>query len=123
FSLALSILTGLVFGIAPALLAARPDVHEALEQGTRGSTEGGVRGRLRSALVVIEVTFALVLLGGAGLRARSVMQLANVDPGLLPENATLMRLSLPQKKYAQPEQQNAFVNALLEHLKDLPGVQ
>ena len=123
FSLALSILTGLVFGVAPAWLAARADVNEALKQGTRGSTEGGARGRLRSALVVIEVTFALMLLGGAGLLARSFMQLAHVDPGFIPENATLLRLSLPQKKYAMPEQQTAFADALLERVKALPGVQ
>lgn len=123
FALGLSIFTGLLFGIAPAWLAARADMNEALKQGTRGSTEGGARGRLRSALVVIEVTLALVLLGGAGLLARSFMQLANVDPGFMPENATMLRLSLPQKKYAQPEQQNAFANSLLERLKDLPGVQ
>jgi putative ABC transport system permease protein len=123
FSLALSVLTGLVFGIAPAWLAARADVNEALKQGSRGSTEGGARGRLRSALVVIEVVFALMLLGGAGLLARSFMQLAHVDPGFNPENATLLRLSLPQKKYAKPEQQNAFVDALLERVKVLPGVQ
>jgi putative ABC transport system permease protein len=123
FSLALSILTGLLFGIAPAWLAARADVNEALKQGSRGSTEGGARGRLRSALVVIEVTFALMLLGGAGLLARSFMQLAHVDPGFIPENATLLRLSLPQKKYAMPEQQNAFADALLDRVKALPGVQ
>jgi putative ABC transport system permease protein len=123
FSLALSVLTGLVFGIAPAWLAARADVNEALKQGSRGSTEGGARGRLRSALVVIEVTLALMLLGGAGLLARSFMQLAHVDPGFTPESATLLRLSLPEKKYALPEQQNAFANGLLERVKNLPGVQ
>lgn len=123
FSLALSVMTGLAFGIAPALLAARTDMNEALKQGTRGSTEGGIRGRLRSALVVVEVVLALVLLGGAGLLARSFIQLAHVDPGFNPENATLLRVSLPQRKYAQPEQQTAFANALLERVKTLPGVQ
>jgi len=123
FSLVLSVVTGLVFGIAPAWLAARADVNEALKQGSRGSTEGGARGRLRSALVVLEVTFALMLLGGAGLLARSFMQLAHVDPGFNPANATLLRLSLPQKKYELPAQQTAFANALLDRVKALPGVQ
>jgi putative ABC transport system permease protein len=123
FSLALSVVTGLVFGVAPGWLAARTDVSEALKQGSRGSTEGGARGRLRSALVVMEVAFALLLLGGAGLLARSFVRLAHVDPGFTPENATVLRLALPEKKYAKPEQQTAFVNALLDHLRVLPGVE
>ena len=123
FSLALSVHDRFVFGIAPAWLAARTDMNESLKQGSRGSTEGGARGRLRSALVVIEVMFALMLLGGAGLLARSFVQLAHVDPGFNPENATVLRLSLPSKKYAQPEQQTAFANAFLERVKALPGVQ
>ncbi len=121
FSLALSLVTGIVFGIAPALLAAHTDVNEALKQGARGSTDA--RGRLRAALVVTEVAFALVLLGGAGLLGRSFMQLTHVDPGFIPENATVLRLALPEKKYAKPEQQVAFVDALLARLRTLPGVQ
>jgi putative ABC transport system permease protein len=121
FSLALSILTGVVFGIAPALLAAHTDVNEALKQGARGSTDA--RGRLRAALVVIEVAFALVLLGGAGLLARSFIRLTHVDPGFVPQDATVLRLSLPEKKYAKPEEQVAFADALLARLRALPGVQ
>src|SRR5947209_4451727 len=123
FSLALSLITGVIFGAAPAWLAAHTDVNEALKQGARGSTEGGARGKFRSALVILEVAFALVLLGGAGLLARSFMQLTHVDPGFIPENATVLRLSLPEKKYAKPEQQTAFVDSLVEKLQALPGVQ
>ncbi len=123
FSLALSLLTGVIFGAAPAWLAAHTDVNEALKQGARGSTEGGARGGFRSALVILELAFALVLLGGAGLLARSFMQLTHVDPGFNPENATVLRLSLPEKKYAKPEQQAAFVDSLVERLQALPGVQ
>lgn len=121
FALVLSALTGVVFGIAPALLAAHTDVQEGLKQGARGSTDA--RGRLRGALVVIEVAFALVLLGAAGLLARSFMQLTHVDPGFAPENATAMRLALPEKKYEKPEQQLAFSNAVLARLRALPGVE
>ena len=121
FSFLLSIVTGVVFGVAPAWLAAHTDMNESLKQGSRGSTDA--RGRLRGALVVIEVAFALVLLGGAGLLARSFMRLTHVDPGFNPNNATVLRLALPEKKYEKNEQQVAFADALLEKLHVLPGVQ
>jgi putative ABC transport system permease protein len=78
---------------------------------------------LRGALVIAEVAFALVLLGGAGLLARSFMRLTNVDPGFVPAHATVMRLALPEKKYEKPEQQTAFVDSLLARLRALPDVQ
>ncbi len=121
FSFLLSVVTGVVFGVAPAWLAAHTDMNESLKQGSRGSTDA--RGRLRGALVVIEVAFALVLLGGAGLLARSFMRLTHVDPGFNPTNATVLRLSLPEKKYEKDEQQVEFVDALLAKLRVLPGVQ
>lgn len=121
FALCLSVLTGVIFGIAPALLAAHTDVQEGLKQGARGSTDA--RGRLRGALVIAEVAFALVLLGGAGLLARSFMRLTTVDPGFVPEHATVLRLALPEKKYEKPKQQVAFTDALLARLRVLPGVK
>jgi putative ABC transport system permease protein len=78
---------------------------------------------LRGALVIAEVAFALLLLGAAGLLGRSFVRLAHVDPGFIPENATVVRLSLPPKKYGLPEQQVAFADALLSRLRILPGVQ
>ncbi|MDB6128840.1 MAG: macrolide transporter ATP-binding/permease protein [Verrucomicrobia bacterium] len=122
-SMALSLATGVIFGLAPAWMAARADVNEALKQGTRGSTEGGAQGRLRSTLVVLEVAASLVLLAGAGLLARSFVALAHVDPGFTPEHATVMRLTLPSKKYSKPEQKFAFADALIAKLAALPGVQ
>ncbi|MDQ6809577.1 MAG: ABC transporter permease [Verrucomicrobiota bacterium] len=121
FSFLLSVATGLVFGVAPAWLAAHTDMNESLKQGARGSTDA--RGRLRGALVVIEVAFALVLLGGAGLLGRSFMRLTHVDPGFEPANATVLRLVLPEKKYGKDEQRVAFANTLHERLSVLPGVQ
>jgi putative ABC transport system permease protein len=122
-SMALSLATGVAFGLAPAWLSARTDVNEALKQGSRGTTEGGARWRLRSTLVVIEVAAALVLLAGAGLLVRSFIALGRVDPGFVPEHAMLLRLSLPLKKYGTPEQQAAFADALLARLGEVPGVR
>ncbi len=121
FALLLSAATGIAFGIAPAWLAAHTDLNESLKQGARGSTDA--RGRLRGALVVMEVAFALVLLGGAGLLGRSFLRLTQVDPGFNPANATILRLALPEKKYDQDEKQALFADALLQRLRALPGVE
>lgn len=119
--LALSVCTGLLFGLAPAWLATRVEITNALKAGTRGTTES--RGRLRGLLVIIQVALALTLLAGAGLLARSFARLTHVDPGFTPGGAVVLRLTLPVKKYPQPEQQVAFADALLDRVRALPGVQ
>ncbi len=121
FAVAVSVLSGLVFGLAPAWLAARTGVHEALKRGARGATESGSRG-LRSSLIIGEIAVTVVLLALAGLLGRSFLGLAHSDPGFIAENATVLRLTLPEKKYQRPEQQAAFADALLTQIRGLPGV-
>lgn len=121
FCIILSCVTGIIFGVAPAWLAAHADLNESLKEAGRGSTDA--RGRFRGALVIAEVAFALVLLGGAGLLGRSFLRLVHVDPGFNPAHATVMRIALTPKKYINPEQQIAFVDALLDRLRALPGVE
>jgi putative ABC transport system permease protein len=104
-------------------MASRANMREALNQGSRGSTEGGARTRLRGLLVVFEVALAMVLLAGAGLFVRSFLRLAQADAGFVPAGATSMVIGLRGERYAQPEQQLAFANALLARLRSLPDVQ
>ena len=122
FTLALSVLTGLVFGVAPAWLATGHNLNETLKEGTRGSTERGRRW-FRQGLVIAEVALSLLLLTGAGLLVRSFLKLSAVSPGFEPANATVVALSLPERKYDQPEKQQQFAGQLLDHLQNLPGVQ
>jgi putative ABC transport system permease protein len=122
FTLALSLLTGLVFGVAPAWLATGHNLNETLKEGTRGSTESGRRW-FRSGLVVAEVALSLLLLTGAGLLVRSFLQLSAVRPGFEPANATVVSLALPGRKYGAPEKQRQFADAVLASLRNLPGVQ
>jgi putative ABC transport system permease protein len=119
----LSVLTGVLSGLAPALQVSRPNLNETLQEGGRGADPGAARHRVRNLLVILEVAVSLVLLTGAGLLIKSFINLQRVDPGFNAENVLTMRLSLPSYKYAQPDQQKAFTSDLLQRVKNLPGVE
>jgi predicted permease len=120
FTIGLSFVTGILFGLVPALQAGVVDVHETLKETGRG-TSG--KHWLRSSLVVVEVGTTLVLLIGAGLMIRSFYRLQKVDPGFSYEHLTSFSIALPQKKYASAEQRDQFYSRLLEDLHALPGVE
>jgi predicted permease len=123
FTLALSLLTGLVFGLVPALSATSGRLYSALKEGGR-AVAGGARGKLiRNILVLGEVAIALVLLVGAGLLLRSFARLRAVDPGFRPAGVLSAQLVLPEQKYGEPERQVAFTRELLERLRAIPGVK
>ena len=122
FTLLLSVLTGLVFGLVPALQASRVDLHDALKEGGRSGAGGALRGRMRHALVVAELALALILLIGAGLMIQSFGRLQAVDPGFRPENIATMRISLPDADYENTRKWYEFYGRLLERVEALPGV-
>ncbi len=123
FTAALTLLTGVIFGLIPALQASHPNLNEMMKDAGRGSTEGGRRQLVRSALVVLEVASALVLLVGAGLLAKSFWRLQKVDPGFNPDHALTLSVTLPRTKYPEGTQLAAFFQQLLEKVSALPGVQ
>ena len=123
FTSALAILTGVVFGLVPAVHAANPNLNESLKEGGRSATVGARSGRLRSALVVSEIALALVMLVGAGLMTRSFLRLQQVDPGFNPDRVVTALISLPATKYAEGPQITAFYHQLLERVQDTPGVE
>ena len=122
FSLGLALLTGLIFGLAPALHISRTDLHEALKEGGRAVVGSG-RHRLRKMLVVSEVAIALVLLVGAGLMIQSLRRMLEVDPGFRTENVLTMRLALPQTRYRENNDIIRFYKELFDRVAALPGVE
>jgi putative ABC transport system permease protein len=123
FALLCSVLTGLIFGTVPAWLASRADVNQALRENVRGSSTGRSHQRLRSALIVGEVAFALILLTGAGLFLRGLQRFANLDPGWRVDGLVTAQISLPRAKYTNADQRRAFHQRLEERLAALPGVE
>jgi putative ABC transport system permease protein len=121
FTFGISVLVGLLFGLAPALAALRVNLQEALKDSARGAT--GRRGRLQSLLVVVESAVAVMLLIGAGLLIRSLITLQNVSPGFEAENVLTMRLDLARQKYDTSEKMGAFYEELRRRIASLPGVE
>jgi predicted permease len=122
FTAGLSLLTGVVFGLVPALQASRPDLVAVLREGGR-SVGGAARRRFRDGLVVAEIALSLVLLVGAGLLLRSVLALQNADPGFRADRLLTMEFRLPTSRYTQPAQMAAFFRAILERMRAVPGVE
>jgi putative ABC transport system permease protein len=130
FTFALALLTILIFGLLPALQAAKPDVREALNEGGRGGIGSRKQGRIRRLLVITEVALALVLLVASGLMVRSFIKLRHVDVGFTEHNVLTLRVPLPEAKYPKPKTADdprdptglAFYDQLLERVRALPGV-
>ena len=122
FTAGVALLTGILFGLAPALQLARADLASALRDGGRGNAIGFRRNRLRSVLVIGEVALALVLLSGAGLLMRSFYRLESVDPGFDPHNVLTFRTNLAASKYKTDDPVAAFYTAALDRIGALPGV-
>jgi putative ABC transport system permease protein len=123
FTLLISILAGVFFGLAPALQVSKPDLNESLKEGGRAGGAGERGERLRSALIVSEMALALVLLACAGLLIKSVVRLRAVDPGFKPERLLTADISLPESRYPDNASQAAFFERLAGRLETQPGVE
>jgi predicted permease len=121
FALIVSVLTAVVFGLAPALAAAKPDLNSALKEGSRGATAG--RNRLRQTIVIAEVALASVVLIGAGLLVSSFVRLLAVKPGFNPQHLLTMRIGLMSQRYSKRGEKKRFVTELNARLEALPGVE
>jgi predicted permease len=123
FALSASLLTGALFGLAPALQISRVNLNESLKEGGRGSSGGSRHNRLRGLLVIAEVSLAFVLLIGAGLLMRTFFYLQNVDPGFNPERVLTATIELPGARYSTGRKASSFYRELIGRLAALPGAQ
>jgi predicted permease len=123
FTILITLMTGLLFGMAPAFQAASTDPREGLQKGGRTTTGTGRQGRLRDALVVAEVSLACVLLIGAGLMLRSLVNQLRLDPGFQRVHVLTASLSLPRAVYSKEGEMGHFFDQLAANLNDLPGVE
>lgn len=122
FTFAVSIFTGLLFGIIPAFRTAKLDLRKALNEGNRGATSGPRQHRARGFLVVTEIALAMLLLVGSGLLLRSFSHLQASNPGFRPDHLLVADVPLSQTAYAKPEQRYEFFDRLVERARRLPGV-
>jgi predicted permease len=123
FALLLALLTGFFCGLAPGFAALRTNVNASLKEGGRSGSAGGSHARLRSALVVMEIAVALVLLAASGLLLRSFSAMSQVDLGFRPDHVATAAYGLPQKQYATQTSIDTFNRKLLDQLRQLPGVE
>ncbi|HEY8186781.1 MAG TPA: ABC transporter permease [Pyrinomonadaceae bacterium] len=123
FTLAVSLVTGLLFGLIPTFHSSKPDLNEALKESSRGSLGSATGKRLRGALVSIEVALSLVLLIGAGLMIKSFVRLQQMDLGFNPDQVLTVNLSVSSSRYPEDRQQVAFFQEALARLQSVPGVQ
>jgi putative ABC transport system permease protein len=123
FSLAISLLTGILFGLAPALQASSPDLAGSMKESGRSATSSRSNRRLRDALVVAEVALAFVLLAGSGLLLRSFSSLLHVDPGFDSTNVLTMGLPIAQTQYPDPARLNLYLREIQAAIEAVPGVR
>ncbi|HTA67417.1 MAG TPA: ABC transporter permease, partial [Bryobacteraceae bacterium] len=120
FTVAIALLTGIVFGLGPAMHSSRVDLNDALKASGRSFSGSG---RLRGVMIISEVALAMILLTGAGLLMRSFLRLENVDPGFHPQNLLTMRIGLASARYPQRTEQSAFYDRVLDRTSVIPGVR
>jgi predicted permease len=123
FTFLLSLVAGIVFGLAPAWQATKTDLNPELKEGGRGGSGGKAQGRVRNALVVTEVALSLTLLIGAGLLIKSFARLQSISPGFDINNLLAVRVSLPPSRYSKPEAVKVFYDKLAPRLAAVPGVE